>query len=262
ESQVNFRAPFKMLQYITLVLDKYEKEVNREHPGLTSTRDFRYPPVLPLIFYDGPAPWTAARNFADRTALKDVFGDYIPSFKYELVELNKYGFEDLSRYRDALSLLLLVDRIQKREELEELKGLPGDYWEGVALNIPEGMVKLVKDVITVLLERLEVPAEEIEAVKEHVGKKEYQTMFDALVESVLEDKRLAREEGIKIGTQKGREEGRDEGREEGIQIGSEAKQAEAYREKLESARLLKGYGVSVEVIAQSLHLTMEEVESL
>ncbi|MFP3090089.1 hypothetical protein LQZ21_07155, partial [Treponema sp. TIM-1] len=77
---------------------------------------------------------------------------------------------------------------------------------------------------------------------EHVGKKEYQTMFDALVESVLEDKRLAREEGIQIGTEK--------------------KQAEAYREKLESARLLKGYGVSVEVIAQSLHLTVEEVKSL
>ncbi|MFP3091054.1 hypothetical protein LQZ21_12090, partial [Treponema sp. TIM-1] len=143
----------------------------------------------------------------------------------------------------------LVDRIQKREELEELKGLPGDYWEGVALNIPEGMIKLVKDVITVLLERLEVPAEEIEAVKEHVGKKEYQTMFDALVESVLEDKRLAREEG------------RHEGREEGIQIGTEKKQAEAYREKLESARILKGYGVSVGVIAQSLHLTVKEVES-
>ncbi|MFP3090254.1 hypothetical protein LQZ21_08000 [Treponema sp. TIM-1] len=151
----------------------------------------------------------------------------------------------------SVPVRLDVSRVKK---VQDLKGLPGDYWEGIALNIPEGMVKLVKDVITVLLERLEVPAEEIEAVKEYVGKKEYQTMFDALVESVLEDKRLAREEGW------------EEGREEGIQIGTEKgreeKQAEAYREKLESARILKGYGVSVEVIAQSLHLTVEEVASV
>ncbi|MFP3091501.1 hypothetical protein LQZ21_14385, partial [Treponema sp. TIM-1] len=101
---------------------------------------------------------------------------------------------------------------------------------------------------------------------EHVGKKEYQTMFDALVESVLEDKRLAREEGreegIQIGTEKGIQIGTEKGREEGRDEGREEKQAEAYREKLESARILKGYGVSVEVIAQSLHLTVEEVESL
>jgi hypothetical protein len=109
------------------------------------------------------------------------------------------------------------------------------------LNIPEGMGKLVRDVITVLLERLEAAPEEIEAIREYVGKKEDRTMFDAFVASVLEDKRLAREEGIQIGTEK--------------------KQAEFYRDKLESARMLKGYGVSEEVIARSLNLTVEEVRS-
>jgi predicted transposase/invertase (TIGR01784 family) len=251
-----------MLQYITLVLDKYEKELNRDHPGATSAKDFRYPPVLPIIFYDGPAPWTAAQNFIDRTALQETFARYIPSFEYELVELNKYRVEDLIRYTDALSLILLVDRIQNREEVKLLKELPREYLDRLALNIPEGMSKLIKDVITVLLDRLEVPPEEIEAVREYVGKKEYRTMFDAFVESVLEDKRLAREEGWAEGQEEGREKGREEGLEEGIRVGAEQKEAEAYQEKLEAARRLKSYGVQVKVIASSLNLSEAEAAAL
>ncbi|MDR3201083.1 MAG: Rpn family recombination-promoting nuclease/putative transposase, partial [Spirochaetales bacterium] len=73
ESEVNYRASFKMLQYICLVLDQYEKDVNKEQDGFSLTKEFRYPPVLPIIFYDGPKNWTAQMNFADRTEMKDVF---------------------------------------------------------------------------------------------------------------------------------------------------------------------------------------------
>ena len=52
ETNVNFRAPFKMLLYIALVLDAYEKEVNREATGkVTMQKGFKYPPILPIIFY-------------------------------------------------------------------------------------------------------------------------------------------------------------------------------------------------------------------
>jgi hypothetical protein len=59
ESEVNFRFSFKMLQYITLVLDDYEKKVNAADPGASLRKDFKYPPVLPIVFYDGSSPWTA-----------------------------------------------------------------------------------------------------------------------------------------------------------------------------------------------------------
>ena len=53
ESKVNFRSCFKMLQYICLVLDAWEKEAEREKPGARLLKEFKYPPVLPMIFYDG-----------------------------------------------------------------------------------------------------------------------------------------------------------------------------------------------------------------
>jgi predicted transposase/invertase (TIGR01784 family) len=243
ESRVNYRAPFKMLQYITLVLDKYEKEVTRKHPDLISGRDFRYPPVLPIIFYDGASPWTAERNFAFRTAMRDAFAAYIPSFEYELVDLNTYSREDIFRFNDALSLVLLIDKIGTREGLSLLSKLPEGYVEQLALNIPEGMTKLLSDVITVLLDRLAVPKEEIAAVTGHFEKKEYQTMFDALVESVLEDKRLAREEG--------RNEGRREGWKEGRQ-----------EEALRAARRMKALGMNFTQIQDVLDLSPEDITKL
>ena len=47
ESKVNYRSCFKMLQYICLVLDSWEKEAEKEKPGSTLLKDFKYPPVLP-----------------------------------------------------------------------------------------------------------------------------------------------------------------------------------------------------------------------
>jgi hypothetical protein len=74
QSTVNYQASFKMLQYITLVLDQYEKELNKAEPGASLKKDFRYPPVLPVIFYDGKEPWTAEKNLKNRVALSEVFG--------------------------------------------------------------------------------------------------------------------------------------------------------------------------------------------
>jgi hypothetical protein len=53
ESGVNFRACFKMLHYITLILSDYEKIANKKRKGVIYRKDFRYPPVLPIVFYDG-----------------------------------------------------------------------------------------------------------------------------------------------------------------------------------------------------------------
>ena len=65
ESTVNYRTSFKMLLYIVLVLDNYEKEINKQKKGkITQTKDFKYPPVLPIVFYDGTDEWTAEKKFS------------------------------------------------------------------------------------------------------------------------------------------------------------------------------------------------------
>ena len=115
ESKVNFRSSFKMFQYIYLVLDAWEKETDRESPRASSHKDFKYPPVLPIIFYDGKITWTAEKNFLNRTWLSEAFEKYIPKFEYELVDLNRYNEDEIMKFGDALSFILLVDKIQGKK---------------------------------------------------------------------------------------------------------------------------------------------------
>jgi hypothetical protein len=189
-----------MLQYIALVLNDYEKEQNEKDPGCIFRRDFRYPPVLPVVFYDGQEAWTAERNFLYRTALNDVFEKYIPRFEYELVDLHRYSPQEIMRFGDALSLVMLVDRLGDQENLEEfLEGLEG-YVK--TLKIPEELVKVVSDAMTVLLSRARMSGEKIGEITGYFDGKEYRSMFDALVNRIIRE----REEGIAVGEVKGGQE--------------------------------------------------------
>ena len=212
ESTVNFRVGFKMLQYITLVLDDYEKEANKAQAGISFTKDFKYPPVLPIVFYDGEGSWTAETNFLNKTSLNEVFKKYIPSFEYELVNLNTYSQADLVKFGDTLSLIMLIDKIKTAEGISKLSELPPDYVEKLALNIPPHLNKLIADVITVLLNKINIPQTEIETITEKIYRKEYQEMFTLLEDyDVQATRREAREEGILEGRLKGKQEGILEG---------------------------------------------------
>jgi flagellar biosynthesis/type III secretory pathway protein FliH len=75
-------------------------------------------------------------------------------------------------------------------------------------------------------------------------------------------KQKAQEEGWAKGLEEGQAKGLEEGLAKGLEKGRAEGLAAAYREKLDTARSLKAQGVSLEVIAQSLKLPIEEVEGL
>ena len=181
ESEVNYRASFKMLQYITLVLADYEKEANKKaKKKISESKDFKYPPVLPVVFYDGGNQWTAEINFFDKTEMNQTFARYIPKFEYELVKLEDYSQEELVRFGDTLSLIMLIDKIRSFDGRRLLSELPDNYIERLKLDIPEHLLKLLADVITVLMKRINVPDEEISTVTDHLYERRLQQMFALL----------------------------------------------------------------------------------
>jgi hypothetical protein len=193
ESQVNYRASFKMLQYIALVLNEYEKEANKENQNASSAKDFKYPPVLPIVFYDGPGAWTAETNFVSKTELSDIFDKYIPKFEYEHIDLNKYDEQAIAGFGNALSLVMLIDKIQTSGGISILNKLPVDYFDKLKENTPSHLFKLLADVITVFLTRINVPEDEIERVTKSLYERRIHEMF-TLIDNydVQETRREAR----------------------------------------------------------------------
>jgi predicted transposase/invertase (TIGR01784 family) len=214
ESEVNHRSSFKMLQYICLVLDSWEKEAEKENPGVSKRKEFKYPPVLPIVFYDGKNKWTAERNFFNRTHPNTVFEKYIPKFEYELVNLNDYSEKEIQGFGDALSLIMLIDKLRDSGGERLLKHLPEDYLEKLNLQIPPGMGKLLSDVIRVFLDKSNVDRYEAESFVANIGKtdlKGYKGMFEAAIESIKEGREEARKEGIVQGIEQGLEQGLEKG---------------------------------------------------
>jgi len=197
ESKVNFRAPFKMLLYIALILNEYEKEANAEADRkITMTKDFKYPPVLPIVFYDGEDDWTAETNFLYRTEMHEIFEKYIPKFEYELVSLRDYTFEDLAKFGNVLSLFMMIDKLKTPEDLSNLGKLPKDYIQRLnAMNIPAHLKSLLVKVIIVLLAKINTPQEEIENLVEKIDERGVSAMLTLENYDVQETRRLAREEG-------------------------------------------------------------------
>jgi hypothetical protein len=178
ESQVNYRASFKMLQYIALILGQCERDADKDNPGISETKSFMYPPVLPIVFHDGIDTWTAETNFLYKTELHEVFEKYIPKFEYELVSLKKYSQADLIKFGDALSLILIIDKIRTSDGMSSLAKLPPDYIEQLQLNLPPHILKLLSDVISLLLKKINVSDEEVENVTKGLYERRVQEMFE------------------------------------------------------------------------------------
>ena len=260
-STVNYRTSFKMLQYITLVLAEYEKEANKENGNACFAKGFKYPPVLPLVFYDGTGKWTAETNFLNKTELNDVFHKYIPKFEYELVNLNDYSEEDLIRFGNMLSLIMMIDKFQKTDsEMGVFSKLPPDYMEKLQLEIPMHLRKLLSDVVTVLLKRVNITDEEINEITEKIQGGRLQEMFAGWDNyDVQETRRIAREQGL----QEGRQEGLQVGREQGLQVGREEGRAEGEKETLRQMVIeMKKKDFSDDVIADITKLPIEKIKEI
>ncbi|MCL1882736.1 MAG: Rpn family recombination-promoting nuclease/putative transposase [Defluviitaleaceae bacterium] len=194
ESKVNFRAPFKMLLYIALILNDHEKEINKD-AKITHAKDYKYPPILPIIFYDGESEWTAEMNFLDRTEMSDIFAKYIPKFEYELVSLKEYSFTDLADFGNTLSLFMMVDKLQTAEAFDEFRNLTEAHVERIDnMNVPPHLKKLLVNVITLLLRRIDVPQVEIETLVKRIDERGISEMLAIENYSVQATRREAKAE--------------------------------------------------------------------
>jgi hypothetical protein len=200
ESAVNFRIPFKMLRYISLILDNYESEVNKKKEQ-SHQKGFLYPPVLPIVFYDGESNWTAKMNFLEKTRFSDIFEKYIPKFEYELISLKDYDKSDIMKFGDVLSLVMLADKYS----LGDMVALPGEYKEqisAISKNIPESLRQLLINLNTTLLRKHDATEEEIEAFTEIINTQGVKGMFEKWGDySIREVRQQAREECRKEFTQ-------------------------------------------------------------
>lgn len=206
QSKVYYDMSFKLLRYIVMILTDYENEQEKLHKGITKTKNFKYPPILPIVYYEGTGNWTAVKNFHERVHLSDILGKYIPNFEYLVVPLVSYTNQELIEKKDELSLIMLISKLREPSEFKELKeDIPTEYFENLSQNTPEYLLKLIGKIIAVFLYRMNVPRKEVEDFTDTIKERNFSMLFDSFqAYDVQETRRISKEEGIKEGLKEGR----------------------------------------------------------
>ena len=196
QSKVDHDMPFRMLRYIVQVLTDYAQEQEKKKKGITKTKGFRYPPILPVVFYDGPGKWTAETSFRKKVYLNEILGEYIPDFQCLVVPLSQYSPQELVEKGDELSLFMLIDQLRSAEDFHKIGELPEEYLETLRLQSPESVLELLGKILSVLLLRMNVPKEEVEEFTDRIERRDFTVLFENFeTYDVQETRRISRAEG-------------------------------------------------------------------
>lgn len=195
ESRVNYRMPFKLLQYMTFVWAEYEKERQRQNKGCVYQKGFKYPPILPVVLYDGRSEWTAERSMRGKVEMGDVFAPYIPSFDYTLVDLREYTIGELSRQENALSLMLILDKLQFSDEFATImERLPAGYIESLKVATPQRVLQVLSDIVRIYMARAGLARDKVEKAARTVAEGRLESMFSVFAENFEKEKQAIRQE--------------------------------------------------------------------
>lgn len=106
----------------------------------------------------------------DRVLLSEVFGDYLPDFTYKLIRIHDYSNEELLSREDAMSLLMMINKIQTGEDFHAFLESQKQKIECIVKNTPEHILEIIASTIWCLCRKMNVPEEEaiqcVEKVKE------------------------------------------------------------------------------------------------
>jgi predicted transposase/invertase (TIGR01784 family) len=171
--------------------------------------DFRLPPILPIVLYNGKENWTAKTKLREIIEGSEYFEKYIPNVEYHLVDIPRIGREKLEKLRNSLSAIFLLEKAGSYEELEErlkkaFEFLEEEEHEGIVQLILEWFVYHVK----VHLRQEEAQAFYLHWSKKQKNPQEMKKMLELTLEKIKHEIKL---EGLQEGLQKGKEEGIQEG---------------------------------------------------
>ena len=212
---VDYNVIMQLLRYMICIWEDYEKEQQRI--GNSSRRkDFKYPPILPIVYYEGKGEWTAVTQLKDRIFLSDLFEKYIPDFSYELIQLHSYSNEELVQHGDEISLIMLLNKLQSLADMEGIAEM--EEWNTELLkNTPEYLLDTIAKITTVLLSRLNLPIEEVDGFVGRIKERNMPELFENFERVDLPAiRRKMREDLRKEVKEEIREEVKEEVREEVI----------------------------------------------
>ena len=280
QTKVDYRMPYRLLLYIVEILRDY---YNSADAKARLRKGFRFPAVVPIVYYSGRRRWTAPTRLREMFDGHERFGDSLINFNYNLVDVKGYDRESVQGFHSRLlKVMMMLEKAKNIAELseavekynddikqfddEELRiiaaaldilrslyesGEDGDQGTGDALHAisAEGVKSMFADLI----------ANEKKARRELINQAREETRQETREETRQEERKL-REQEIEKERKLREQEIEKERKLREQEIEKERRLRE--QEKIETAQTLLGMGMSAENVAIATKLDIDRVEEL
>ena len=178
KSEVDYNVTMQVLRYMVYIWEDYEKEQEALHSGISKTKGFKYPPILPIVYYERAGRWTAVTSFKDRVFLSDIFKEYVPDYSYKLIRLKRYSDEELIEKNDMVSFLMLINKLRNSTQFEELVDeFPDGYLDGLNEASTADVLDIVARIVGVMLRKRQVEEERIADFTDRIKERGMGEMF-------------------------------------------------------------------------------------
>lgn len=87
KSEIDYDVAMQLLRYMSVIWQDYKATHNKKHKGASASADFRYPLIIPIVYYEGKKEWTAGLHLKDRIDFSEEMSEYIPDFTYQVVSV-------------------------------------------------------------------------------------------------------------------------------------------------------------------------------
>lgn len=202
KTKVDYNVGIQIFRYIYQIWEDYEKEMEKEHKGISKTKDFKYPPVIPIVYYEGKQRWTAPLQLKEKIAMQEVFGEMIPNFAYQLVSLNDYSNEELLNKGDAISLMMLLNKIKSADDIERFMKISADRLNAIVEPLPEYLIKKIAQIFRVWLYAMNTPEDEVEEIVSRVEEKDRARLFEGMEVDIQAERKKLHAERQKFAEEK------------------------------------------------------------
>ena len=201
KSRVDYNVSMQILRYMVSIWNEYGKEMTGRGKGDIRNKSFRYPPILPIVYYEGKENWTADIHLKDRIFMKELFESYIPDFTYKLVRIHDYSNEELLENEDEMSLLMMLGKAQTPEDVHRLVNAREEKVDLIMKKAPEHVLEIIASTVWSLCMKMNVPQTEAEQCVQKVRERQMGYWFENMEKMDIQEERRnttrAREEAAR-----------------------------------------------------------------
>lgn len=205
QSTVDFLMPFRLGSFM------YEiwRDIFRNTPkNIRRRKSFKFPPIVPIVLYNGTDRWGASQSFAGMVNRYECFREYIPDFEYILIDVNRYDEGELLRMGNLIGTVFYLDQ---KKDLEELIAALSKVVSTLRTLHPNDLESFKSWAKGVICRGLPLEKQvEISSIMDEV--KEVEDMISNVTIAIRRGYNEARREGEERGEKRGEKRGEERGR--------------------------------------------------